>query len=435
MSTICTNLENYSYGPLFEKILSDFPYDYFFDATEVLRRWPSPICPHCGEPMAKNGFNKYGHEGIGFIKIGRWICKPCHCSLEEDRTLWENMMDEFDRALTYITVVLQKHNVSWKGISDVVSVIYPRSHETTRNMFNKAIDWCEVPVIEDYIIVHYDEQFPKEGRTQKYRLSLMEGTKKQIIAEGLFDDKSPETIKKFFKDNIDTSKPVYIITDFGSSYPGVFDEVFINGYSHQYCLFHLNKLIVKDFPRKCTIKEEHWKYEMLNIFYDRSRELKFLDKLLDQEKQMKKKSTYDEWLKTKIRKFRKFVHQLENERRRKKNNHIMRNSRGAAIMFNKLGDKYDQLPKYCQTRLHMISKHWKNLNMFYLFKDAPATNNRLENYYSTSLKTDKKRKYRTDEGIERKIKLSQLCRADLIGYNGPSLIKIIQRFMPFMGHG
>jgi len=47
----------------------------------------------------------------------------------------------------------------------------------------------------------------------------------------------------------------------------------------------------------------------------------------------------------------------------------------------------------------MIEKNWEKFTAFYFVKNAPATNNPLENYYSTSLKTHRKKQLRTDRGI------------------------------------
>jgi hypothetical protein len=44
----------------------------------------------------------------------------------------------------------------------------------------------------------------------------------------------------------------------------------------------------------------------------------------------------------------------------------------------------------------MIKSLWKNLTMFQVLPDLPATNNPIENYYSTSLKTHRKKQLRTD---------------------------------------
>jgi len=48
-------------------------------------------------------------------------------------------------------------------------------------------------------------------------------------------------------------------------------------------LIHLNKLVVHNFPRKITIEEELLKYRILNIFYDREKEIEFLEELLSDE--------------------------------------------------------------------------------------------------------------------------------------------------------
>ncbi len=58
----------------------------------------------------------------------------------------------------------------------------------------------------------------------------------------------------------------------------------------------------------------------------------------------------------------------------------------------------------------MISENWKYFTAFYSVKDCPATNNAIENYYSTSLKTHRKKQLRTDKGLVNHMKLSALKR-------------------------
>ncbi|AKB32215.1 Mobile element protein [Methanosarcina siciliae HI350] len=87
-------------------------------------------------------------------------------------------------------------------------------------------------------MVHYDEQHPKEGRCQKYRLTLLDAKAQRTIADELFKDKSPETIKKFLQKNLDASEPVFIVTDFDKRYPDILKEIFRDKLVHQYCLMH-----------------------------------------------------------------------------------------------------------------------------------------------------------------------------------------------------
>ncbi len=68
----------------------------------------------------------------------------------------------------------------------------------------------------------------------------------------------------------------FVVTDFYSSYRSVFGKFFGKNLIHQLCLMHLNKLIVGDFPKHGTIKQELMKYCMLNIFYDRDAEVEKL---------------------------------------------------------------------------------------------------------------------------------------------------------------
>ena len=146
-------------------------------------------------------------------------------------------------------------------------------------LFNNKIEQFEYPQ-DNYLIVNYDEQHPKKGRAQKFRLTLLNYETKVPIAEGLFDNKDEETIKKFLREHLDTEKELVIITDCDRRYPKIFKDLWGNKLIHQKCLLHLNKLVVKDFGKTKSLVNEYNKYLVLNIFYNRRKELKFLEKLL-----------------------------------------------------------------------------------------------------------------------------------------------------------
>jgi len=77
---------------------------------------------------------------------------------------------------------------------------------------------------------------------------------------------------------------------------------------------------------------------------------------------------------------------------------------------------------------------WPNLTAFYFVDGAPATNNDIENYYSTSLKTHRKKQLRTP-GIEEQMKLSALKRAGMFGRPEKTLIEAFLMFLPFLDPG
>ena len=431
MSIITTTLNNYCYVPTLTEVFSEFSHDYEFDENLILRRTPRPSCPICKSPMNKNGYNSYTKKGLGTLKVGRWSHSKCNCHLEEDRTFWENLTDEFFGRLADLAQVLKRHHISYEGMSEVFSFIYPRSRETSRTLFIDRMDHVEFPDQGNVFTVHYDEQHPKEGRAQKFRLTLLNGSTKEPIADELVDSKSPENIKAFLARHLDPTQPVFMVTDFFPSYPAVFEEFFVNGFYHQKCLLHLNKLIVKGFSRKCSMNDELLKYELLNIFYDRSKEIRYLKKRAQKEDRVKYTDEYQHWIKKAKRAFYQYLRKHENARRRKKENHILRTHNSTVRQFNLFMKRYDTLSPKIQKRLRMIRTNWDNLTVFHRLEGAPATNNAVENYYSASLKSHQKRQYTSEQGINNQMKLARLRRLGRLRNFGKTIPQILLRFIPF----
>jgi len=351
--------------------------------------------------------------------------------LEEDRTFWENLAEEFFGRLADLAQVLKRHHISYEGMSEVFSFVYPRSKETSRRLFIDRMDLVEFQDKGDVLVVHYDEQHPKEGRAQKFRLTLLNGSSKEPIADELVDSKSPENIKAFLARHLDPTQPVFIVTDFFPSYPAVFEEFFVNGFYHQKCLLHLNKLIVKGFSRECSMNDELLKYELLNIFYDRSKEIRYLKKRAHKEDRVKSTDEYQHWIKKAKRAFHLYLRKLENARRRKKENLKLRTHNSSVRRFNLLMKRYDTFPQKIQKRLRMIRTNWDNLTVFHRLKGAPATNNAVENYYSDSLKSHQKRQYTSEQGINNQMKLARLRRLGRLKNCGKTIPQILLRFIPF----
>jgi len=431
MSTINTTLNNFCYASTLMEVLSEFPHDYEFDENEVLRRTPRPFCSVCGKPMNKNGYNSYTKKGLGTIKVGRWSHIECDVHLEENRTFWENLTAGFFALLANLTQVMRRHHLSYEGMSEVFSFIYPRSKESSRMLFINHMNHIEFPEQRDVMIVHYDEQHPKQGRAQKFRLTLLNGATKEPIADELVDSKRPEIIKAFLARHLDPTQPVFVVTDFFRTYPAIFEEFFVNGFYHQKCLLHLNKLITKEFSRRCSMADELLKYELLNIFYDRSREIRYLKKLVREEEMVKGAREYYHWLKQAKREFHTYLRKRERARRRKKANLALRTHNGSVRVFNRLMKKYDAYPKNIQKRLRMIRTNWAQLTIFHHFKGAPATNNAIENYYSTSLKSHQKRQYTSEQGIKNQMKLARLRRLGRLGSSRKTIPQLLRRFAPF----
>jgi len=155
------------------------------------------LCPKCGARMDHNGYNRYCKRGLGAVKIGRYICPSCKEPYEEERSFWERLKSEFSEVLNAIYQRMRALHVSYQGISSIMELIFPRGKDTIFNAFAESVEKVEIPPVEEVRIVHYDEQFPKERRAQKYRVTLLDGLTGQSNADELYGKKNPEALKSF----------------------------------------------------------------------------------------------------------------------------------------------------------------------------------------------------------------------------------------------
>ena len=104
----------------------------------------------------------------------------------------------------------------------MMDYLIPQSRDTICRKFSNSVASVRLPETSSIQIIHYDEQHPKAGKSQKYRLTLLNGVTHEVIAEELSDNKSQEVIKPFFKNNlkevIEKSTPIFIVTDLGKGY-------------------------------------------------------------------------------------------------------------------------------------------------------------------------------------------------------------------------
>jgi len=409
MTTIQLNFNNLSEA---EALFSIFPASnkYEFAAKKVFRLKHHVFCS-CRTEMVHNGYDYARKNGFGKVKIGKQLCKSCGKQHHEDKSFWKKLLSQWKEMITKFIMTLRDADVSWDVVSKIMNFIIPFGKTKAMYLFNERIEQFEYPQ-DNYLIVNYDEQHPKRGRTQKFRLTLLNYKTKVPIAEGLFDDKNGETIEKFLRENLDVEKEIVIITDCDRSYPKIFKKIWGSKIVHQKCLLHLNKLVVKDFGKNSTILNIYNKYMILNIFYNRRQELKFLERLL--KKQAGKYFTdYEEkkeWVKKQRNKFYDYVKKLENARRRDKKNLSQRPLWKAKKLFEELLQQQHLFPKKAKERLQMIKNNWGYFTAFYSIKDCPATNNAIENYFGTSLKTHRKKQLRTDNGLINHMKLAALKR-------------------------
>jgi hypothetical protein len=441
MTIIATTFLNLPFANQILDAFNEYSNEYEFTAEGIFRRINGPACPCCGKQMSHNGYNRYSILDLANIKLGKYICKKCKMSLQEENTFWEKMKFEFVQILTGLYQVLRNHDVSFEGVSEVMDYIIPQSRDTISRGFTDSVAGVQLPEDSPIQIVHYDEQHPKAGRSQKYRLTLLNGVSHNVIAEELSDNKTQEAIKQFFgknlKDVIEKSTPIFIVTDLGKGYAELITDVFKGNAIHQYCLFHLNQIIAKEFSKQAPMKDELVKYMLFNIFYDREVELNYLRKVVEEEASINFRDEKEEkeWRKRAKIRFYGFLYEQELKRRRAHKNLRLRTYYESHVIMINLLDNAHTFSIIVQKRLEKIQKGWIHFTAFQRVDDAPATNNAIENYYSTSLKGQNKKQLRTDSGINTHMKLSSMKRFGMIGKPKITFLEAILKIIPFRAAG
>jgi len=408
MTEIYLNLNNFTDSKL---LLTLFPAsnEYEFTAKRVFRSKKRVIC--CGQECVHDGHDFIRKKGFGKAKVGKQICQICGKQHHEDKSFWKKLLGQWQETITSLILTLRDSHVAWEVVQKVMSFIIPFGKTKAVNLFNYRVEQFEYPQ-ENYLIVNYDEQHPKKGRIQKFRLTLLNYQTRVPIADELFDNKDEITIEAFLRKHLDVNKEIVLITDCDRRYPAIFKKIWGKKVIHQKCLLHLNKLVVNDFGRNISLQNTHNLYLILNIFYNRKKEIRFIEHILKkfEKKTFSNSSQKKEWIKEQKNKFYEEVKRLENERRKDHKNLSRRSLAQAEKVAAGLWQQRNLFPKNAQKRLIMIKENWEYFTAFYAVDGCPATNNAVENFYSTSLKTHRKKQLRTDKGILNHMKLSALKR-------------------------
>lgn len=409
MTDILLNLNNFTD---FELLFRVFPESnkYEFTAKKVFRCKARIVCV-CGHCMVHNGYDYAQKKGFGKVKIGKQKCPFCGAEHREDKSFWKDILSKWNDTITKMVFHLRDSHVSWSVISEVMNFILPCGKDKLIHLFNDTVEQFEYAQ-ENFVIVNYDEQHPRQGRNQKFRLTLLNYKTRKPIADELFDNKDDQTIESFLRKHLDADKQMVLITDCDRRYPAIFRKIWGNKVIHQKCLLHLNKLVVKDFGKNVTLLNEYNKYLILNIFYNREKELRFLERLM--RKQDKKTFTNKEerkrWIKDAKQKFRDYLRIMENTRRRNGKNLTQRKLFKAEEILEELLKQKMLFSQKVRKRLIMIKDNWKYFTAFYHVAGCPATNNAIENFFSTSLKTHRKKQLRTEKGLLNQMKLAAIKR-------------------------
>ena len=126
------------------------------------------------------------------------------------------------------------------------------SHEWIRQIYiNAAREIEQKDVLKSSGIFHYDEQYLKVNKKEHIRIVVIDAITKQVIFDETADNNRIETLKDKLNMKMLPYRKEAFIVDLSLGYPKMLKELYPK-VKIQFCLFHLNKLILKDF--ECSKK-------------------------------------------------------------------------------------------------------------------------------------------------------------------------------------
>jgi len=180
MTAIATNFLNLPFAHQLVDTFKEYSNEYEFTAEGVFRRIIPPACSQCGKRMCH----------LATIKLGRYHCSKCGLNLQEVNIFLDNIKFEISSIFAGLYQVLRNLDVSYEGISELMDYLIPQSSDTICRRFSDSVASIQLPETSPIQVLHYDEQHPKAGRCQKYRLTLLNGVTHEVIAEEVSDKKS-----------------------------------------------------------------------------------------------------------------------------------------------------------------------------------------------------------------------------------------------------
>jgi len=390
------------------------------------------VCDICGNVCQYNGSSNIGKHILttssnSFLRKGQQYCSTCDKTIQVDNKWIDNMVTSFNEYVATQIISLSdklSEDDIVTHLKNTMSIEISKS--TVHNIISKSNE--DLTNLEfDYKIEEgfygYDEQFLMIDGKRAYRIVFYDIANNKVIYEDIvykFSKKIlQEIIIKVFPKT--EPKPKGFVVDMKLEYPSAFRNVFGKKIKIQFCIFHLNKLILKEYSDalkigkkvKWTLMHYYNMYCLFNIFYNRSFELNRLKKLMKHLEEFKMKLTKEKILfyvnkykikyndhgrqreevveiieKKLMKSFRKILHDKRNLRKKRKITLEIRSIESAKKKFENIQYEKSIFPLKIQKRIEKIKK---NFEFFIASEGEVITNNKLEGFFGSTLKKFRKK--------------------------------------------
>jgi len=432
-----TNLNNFF---VFQTKNIDFSQDNIILTKDNKLQLISRKCPNCQKPdIIFNGSkqdNRIIVKEIGLtLYKGQYLCKNCKTTGIVRSEELDEWIKQFKEIIRNTVISLAANKLSFEKISQHIKDIFGKniSIEWVRQIYRRAIKKLrrsKPKRVSGYF--NYDEQHLKRNGKEVVRITIIDAITKTIILDKKFEDKTKKTISMAIKKALRKyEKQVKcFICDMDDKYPAILEELYGKEVKLQWCVFHLFKHINNEFTegcgygkakRKLSLMNEYNKMSLFNIFFNHDRELYFLKRLmkkLEQRKSLLDKSSLQkeekenvilEYEDTLRKEYREYCRTLKKNRRRKDFAKLKKRTyKKALALLYQINTIVGLYPKKLISRIKRIIEHWDKFSLGLIDRKVPLTNNNLEQYYSAKLHQVEKKRFRSDEAIEARLKVSVL---------------------------
>lgn len=392
-----------------------------------------PVCPCCGSmSIIHNGNDKCKSKLIkelGLeVKRGKFECKKCGKTWTTRCEDIESFVKQYKQLIAAAVFNLCCNEVSLDKISEHISIIFGKniSHEWVRQLYLNAARTIEQKkALSSSGIFNYDEQYIEVNGKVKARIVVIDAVLKDVIFDETVEDSKIETLKDKLNMKMLPYKKEAFVVDLARGYPKMLMDIFPN-VKIQWCIFHLNKIILHDFEhckkksiygnKVLPLQELYYQYLLLNLFFNHEAELQFLRrqiiKLTERKDLLKRCKCYEgsgiisRYELQLISEFSEYRRSLKKNRRKNKFKFLLRQSQEETLnLLAELERRVSIFPKNIQERIKKIRKNLGNLTLFQENPLVPPTNNNIEQYYSVTLQKTEKKRFRSKESIELKLKI------------------------------
>lgn len=395
------------------------------------------ICPCCESELNESTVETIYPNKLENVKRTVYKCSNKDCGKKHRTKLdkfinkgsnFTNTVKQLSSRLKFIDEISYRKMTeifeSILGITIPKSTIY--DHEDTH--IDEIIEVSESEIdekvseeeIEASGTYNYDEQFMKVSKKVKPKLQLLDANTKYAYPTLILDNEkfNPESVFKYWDDTLLNLPKNTMVTDGHTMYPPICKDF---GIEQSLCTLH-TVLNVRKKPYK-KINRNNRSIKSKNEQINKNEEkLKLLNEKYEPKKgRFKKTDTKRYNLFQKIKNTQKEISSLKHDIKtlNKEKEQLTKYMDKMSTIFkskkvttaknrlNRLKEEKD-LPDLIVEDIKKIDKNFDKLISHIENKDIPSTNNLAELFFRVTSPNKFKKRYRTDKGVNRKMKINRV---------------------------